>query len=100
MRIDINRSWDQLHLLENTLDRKRISANFNPKPNPYPLTLALKHNDVLKLTKLRHFSIKCKYTDVNTVCSFNHLVVKLLQPGNCEMTLAVYESSCHLLLPV
>jgi len=40
---------DVLHtLLENTFDRKRISANPTPNPN---LILTLKHTNVFGLTK-------------------------------------------------
>jgi len=38
-----------LHILDNTFDRKRISAN-------PALTLTLKHNNVFELTKWCHFS--------------------------------------------
>jgi len=29
-----------------------------------------------------------------------HLFVKIPQPGDSEMAFAIFESSCHLLLPV
>jgi len=34
------------------------------------------------------------------VCSFARLFAKLPRPGDCEVTFSVFESSCHLLLPV
>jgi len=37
---------------------------------------------------------------VNSFCSFVRLFAELPRPGVSEMTFAVFESSCHLLLPV
>jgi len=68
---------DLLYLLENTFDRKRISAKLCPNPNsnlnpntkpnrntnPYP-----KHNNVFRLTKWRRFSRTC----TDTVYSFTY----------------------------
>jgi len=56
---------DLLHLIENTIDRKRIYANSSSSLTltlTLILTLTLKRNYVFGLTKCRHFSIKCNDT--------------------------------------
>jgi len=58
--------WDLLHLLENTFDRKHISANLSPTR-----TLTLKHNNVFGLTKWRHF-FEIVYRYQSITCIFNH----------------------------
>jgi len=47
---------------------------------------------------LFRFSKECNKT--SAVCSFAPLIAKLPRPGNSEVAVAVFESSCHLLLPV
>jgi len=47
---------DLLHLLKNTFDRKRISAN-----PTLTLTLTLKPSNIPGLTKLHHFLSKLVY---------------------------------------
>jgi len=37
---------------------------------------------------------------MNSACSFARLFAKLPRPGDSEVIFSVFESNCHLLLPV
>jgi len=75
--------------LENTFDRKRISANSSPNPNANPNPK--KQNNVFGLTKWHHFSRKCadipktfhllNYKWYDTIEILYHVLVTKLKPG-------------------
>jgi len=44
--------------------------------------------------------VRYVYNRTVAVCSFARLFAKLSRPGDSEVTFSVFESSCHLLLPI
>jgi len=73
------------------------------KTDAIPNILALFYNSPIEL----HNSVKCLGITIDCRLNFQdhiglgpHLFVKMPRPGDSEMTFAVFESSCHLLLPV
>jgi len=55
--------------------------------------------DVTSSHRFRHSEVRvCK--DVGCRGLGSHLFVKVPRPGDSEVTFVVFESSCHLLLPV